>query len=40
MPLEVSINGAKTGNWLLLERGGVLYAPADAFEEWRLNRKA
>ena len=39
MPLEVSINGAKTGNWLLLERGGVLHAPADAFEEWRLNRK-
>lgn len=40
MPLEVSINGAKTGNWVLLERGGVLYAPAEAFEEWRLNRKA
>lgn len=39
MPLEVSINGAKTGNWLLLERAGVLYAPADAFEEWRLNRR-
>ena len=40
LPLEVSINGAKSGNWLLLERGGVLYAPAEAFEEWRLNRKA
>lgn len=40
LPLEVSINGAKSGNWLLLERGGVLYAPAGAFEEWRLNRKA
>lgn len=39
MPLEVSINGAKSGNWLLLDRGGVLYAPAEAFEEWRLNRK-
>ncbi len=39
MPLEVSINGAKSGNWLLLERGGTLYAPAEAFEEWRLNKK-
>ena len=36
LPLEVSVNGAKTGTWLLLERLGVLYAPRDAFEEWRL----
>src|SRR5260221_2761412 len=36
MPLEVTVNGAKSGTWLLLERGGRLYAPRDAFEEWRL----
>ena len=36
MPLEVIVNGAKTGSWILVERAGVLYAPADAFEEWRL----
>src|SRR5215510_3289231 len=36
MPLEVTINGAKGGTWLLLERNAVLYAPRDAFEEWRL----
>ncbi len=39
VPLEVTINGAKTGNWLLMERNGMLYAPEDAFEEWRLNRR-
>jgi outer membrane usher protein len=38
LPLEVSINGAQGGNWTLLERGGTLYAPSDAFEEWRVNR--
>lgn len=36
LPLEVVINGAKSGTWLLLERGGVMYAPFDAFEEWRV----
>lgn len=36
LPLEVIVNGAKQGSWLLLERVGKLYAPADAFEEWRL----
>lgn len=36
MPLEVLVNGAKSGAWLLLERRGVLYAPRDAFDEWRL----
>lgn len=39
LPLEVTINGAKSGNWLLMERAGVLYAPEDAIEEWRLNRQ-
>lgn len=36
LPLEVSVNGAKGGTWLLVERLGALYAPRDAFEEWRL----
>ena len=36
MPLAVVINGAASGTWVLVQRGGVLYAPADAFEEWRL----
>ena len=39
MPLEVSINSALVGNWTLLERNGVLYAPAVAFDEWRLNQR-
>jgi outer membrane usher protein len=38
LPLEVTINGAPMGNWTLLEVEGRLYAPADAFEEWRLSR--
>jgi len=40
MPLEITVNGAASGSWVLMERGGVLYAPADAFEEWRVNRRA
>ena len=36
VPFEVVVNGAKSGSWVLLERGGELYAPRDAFEEWRL----
>lgn len=36
MPLEVVVNGAKTGTWLLLERAGELFAPYDAFVEWRI----
>ncbi|MES2511082.1 MAG: fimbria/pilus outer membrane usher protein [Pseudomonadota bacterium] len=40
MPLEVKVNGAEMGSWLLLERGGTLYAPASAFDEWRVNRRA
>src|SRR3990167_3466380 len=40
LPLEVFINSAKGGVWTLLERKGILYAPEDAFEEWRLNRIA
>lgn len=36
LPLEVTVNGAAAGNWILLEREGRLYAPPDAFVEWRL----
>lgn len=36
LPLEVSVNGAKGGTWLLVEKLGALYAPLDAFEEWRV----
>lgn len=38
LPLEVILNGASVGSWVLLESQGQLYAPADAFDEWRVNR--
>ncbi|HJY77542.1 MAG TPA: fimbria/pilus outer membrane usher protein [Burkholderiales bacterium] len=38
IPLEVSVNGARAGSWVLMERAGTLYAQLDAFEEWRINR--
>ncbi len=38
IPLEVVVNGADSGTWLLLESEGALYAPQQAFEEWRLQR--
>ncbi len=38
LPLEVRVNGANVGNWLLLEKDGKLYATPDAFDEWRLSR--
>lgn len=38
VPLEVVVNGARSGTWLLLQAENVLYAPQDAFEEWRLQR--
>ncbi|MDW5442464.1 fimbria/pilus outer membrane usher protein [Polaromonas sp. SM01] len=37
MPLDISVNGAPTGSWVLLERDGVLYAPLEAIEEWRVS---
>jgi outer membrane usher protein len=37
-PVDVRVNQVKHGAWTLLERSGVLYAPEDAFEEWRLTR--
>jgi len=36
LPMEVLVNGAKTGTWLFVERDGMLYAPRDAFVEWRV----
>lgn len=39
-PLEVFLNGTPTGTWPMLERGGELYAPADAFDEWRIQMPA
>lgn len=39
LPLEVFINNTKGGVWTLLERSGILYAPSDAFDEWRLNHQ-
>lgn len=36
LPFEVTVNGSKSGTWLLLARLDMLYAPRDAFEEWRL----
>ena len=38
LSLEVVVNGQKTGTWLLLEQDDKLYAPNDAFEEWRVQR--
>ena len=40
LPLEVFVNSTKGGVWTLLERNGILFAPKDAFEEWRLNYRA
>ncbi len=39
-PLDVVINGSKSGTWLLLERAGVLYATRDIFDEWRVQLDA
>lgn len=36
LPLDVIINGSKSGTWLLLEHAGLLYAPKDAFDDWRI----
>jgi outer membrane usher protein len=40
LPLEVTVNGSKQGSWVLLERLGVLHAPVDALEEWRVQPRA
>ncbi|HUL56306.1 MAG TPA: fimbria/pilus outer membrane usher protein [Usitatibacter sp.] len=38
-PLDVTVNGAKGGTWVFIERNGALYAPRDAFDEWRIQLK-
>ncbi|HVQ61796.1 MAG TPA: fimbria/pilus outer membrane usher protein, partial [Burkholderiales bacterium] len=39
IPLEIFINGARAGDWVLLDLNGILHAPIDAFEEWRVIRR-
>lgn len=36
IPLDATINGAKGGTWPFFERMGILYAPREALEEWRV----
>lgn len=36
LPMEVTINGAKSGTWLFIERPGALFVQREAFEEWRI----
>ena len=36
LPMEVTVNGAKSGTWLFVERAGVLYVQREAFDEWRI----
>ena len=36
--MDVVLNGAPVGSWTLLEVQSELFAPADAFTEWRLGR--
>src|SRR4051812_33022754 len=38
VPLEVSINTVQVGNWALMEEDGVLYAPEEALQEWRIEK--
>ena len=35
-PMEVLVNGSKSGTWLILQQGKTLFAPLNAFEAWRL----
>jgi len=36
VPMEVVVNGRNTGSWLLLDQQTSLYAPEEAFRQWRL----
>lgn len=36
LPVDVSINGGAGGIWPIVSRDSVLYAPVDAFANWRL----
>ena len=37
IPFEVTINGLKSGIWPFIERDGILFAPKEAFDEWRVS---
>lgn len=39
LPLEITINGTPAGQWVFLERDGILFATDETFEEWRVNRR-
>jgi outer membrane usher protein len=39
-PLEVIVNGTRSGTWLMVEHDNALYAPRAAFEDWRIALKA
>jgi outer membrane usher protein len=39
LPLEVTINGTPAGQWVFIERDGILFATDETFEEWRVNRR-
>ena len=36
MPVEVTVNGGAGGIWPIVSRDGVLYAPVEAFTNWRV----
>jgi outer membrane usher protein len=36
LTFDTLVNGARGGAWPMLERAGQLYAPSDAFHDWRL----
>ena len=36
LSFEVTVNGAKAGTWIFVERNGALYVARDAFDEWRV----
>jgi outer membrane usher protein len=38
-PLEITVNGVNAGTWPILQRDGMLYAPEEAFSQWRINRR-
>ena len=38
LPVEVFVNGARVGDWVLLDVNGVFHATDDAFHEWRVLR--
>jgi outer membrane usher protein len=36
LPLDVVINGHKAGSWMLIEYEDLVYAPQEAYDEWRV----